>query len=280
MANPFSSISDIIVQQTSTSGLYQRIFFFKDARIGNGAATASVAGNLTSLWMYNGSPSSGNNTIPAAAVTCNRTTTGSLYQSDPILNKLYLVGGTMGSLAAGTLIIYDRLCHMGGLNGTTITPQTVSESSTRYTGSNAAGTGIFVEIFTSIGGTQVNINATYINQAGVTAVTPSASIGGTGLLENTRIIQLPFASGDTGATAVNSVILSATTGTAGNFGIFIGKYLMTMPNALVGVHTVRDTIFGIPATPQVEAGACVSMMWLANGVTAPQIYGELHLVEK
>lgn len=283
MANtPFTSISDIISLQTqTTSSFAQNIYFFKDARIGNGAATASVAGNYTSLWMYNGAPSSGNNTIPGASAICNRMTTGSMYQSDPVLNRLYLLGVVAGSLSAGTLILYDRLVHMGGLSGTTITPQAVSSSAlTRYSGSNSVGNQMFVEIFTPVGATAVSINATYINQDGNTAVTPSASIGGVGLQEATRIIPLRLATGDTGVRSVDRVILSATTATAGNFGVFIGHPLAVLPISTVAVGTVRDMIFGVPSIPQIEANACLTWMWLANGVTAPQIYGELRIVEK
>lgn len=282
MPSPFSSISDIITQLTAGGGktYSQQIFFFKDARKGNSASSASVAGNYTSLWMNDGNPSSGDVTIPGAAATCGRLTSGSLFQTDPVAGQLWCVGATAAALAAGTLIIYDRLTHMGGLGGTTTTNQLVSCSSNRYTGSNAGGTLIFVEIFTNIGATAVNINATYLNQDGTTHITPSQSIGGTGLNEASRVIVLPLATGDTGVTVVNTINLSATTGTAGSFGVFIAKPLVVLPIAIVGTGTIRDTIFGVPAIPQVEANACLAMMWLSNGVTATQIYGSLHLLEK
>jgi hypothetical protein len=279
MTTTFASISEIISQSTQPT-ITQHIQFYKDARIAAAAAPATVAGNITSLFRYNGSPSSGANVIPGAAAVLGRISTGSLFQNDPTTGKLWCMGAVANSIAAGTLIIYDRLTEMAGLSGIVTTPQLVSCSSTRYTGSNVAGALIYVEIYTAIGATQVNINATYINQSGITSITPSASIGATGLNESSRIIGLPLAPGDTGAAVVNSIILSATTAATGSFGIFIGRPLLVIPISLVGVASVKDTLNGLPTMPQVEANACLAMMWVANGVTAPRINGSLHLIEK
>ena len=285
MSTGFQNISDIISAQTNIQ-YAQNIFFYKDPRVGNAAAVASVAGNYTSLWQYNGSPSSGTNVVPTTAAICHRTTAGSLSQTDPISGNLYCVGivatvaGSAAATGAGTLIIYDRLCHMGGLSGTTLGNQIVSASaSTRYTGSMSAGNQIYVNIYTAIGNA-VRINATYINQDGITMITPSASFGGVGLKEVDRVINLPLASGDTGVQTVNSIILSATTVTAGNFGVFIGHPIVVVPLAIPCIASVRDTIFGVPSLPQIFPDACLAMLWLANSTAIPQLYGELRLVEK
>lgn len=287
MANPFNDISDILNRLTDGSGSNgnmgnpQTIFFYKDGRIGSGLAANPVGGQFTSLWQFNGCPTGPSTSAPAGAEICHNLTTGSMQVVNPAVGKNYLLGMDASSLAAGTLVLYDRLADIGSLSGIVITPQTVSQSISRYSGSvTSQGNQIFLEIYSAVGATMVTVNATYLNQNGQTSTTPSMSFGGTGLREAERMIQLPLASGDTGVTAVNSVILSATTATAGNFGVTIARPIMSLNLPNIAVAGVRDTVAGIPVTPQIETDSCLALMWLPNGNTIPQMYGTLYIIEK
>jgi hypothetical protein len=185
---------------------------------------------------------------------------------------------TAAASASGTLILYDRLLHIGGLSGTVITAQTVGGTLTRNT--LGAGNQIWVEIYTQIGTTATTITANYTDQDGNTAQTTTATaIGGTGLREAQRIIPLPLASGDSGVRAVASVTVLATTGTAGSFGVSIVRPIAVIPLGLLGAGAVRDFIAGLPSIPEIATDACLSLAWLANSTGAPQVYGSLHMIE-
>ena len=85
----------------------------------------AAAGQYHSLWRATGQPGQG--AIPAAAANCNQSTTGCLtfsQQTDPAKSYLaYLEAASSNS--ATTVEVHDRLMHMGGLNGTLTTAQTV-----------------------------------------------------------------------------------------------------------------------------------------------------------
>ena len=60
--------------------------------------------------------------------------------------------------------------------------------------------------------------------------------------------QVPLQSGDKGVRSVQSVTLSSTTGTAGNFGITLMKRIATIPLTTANVPNVQDfASLGLPA---------------------------------
>jgi hypothetical protein len=276
-----TNLSDLINRITGgSSGTPDNLFFYRDARVDAAAASATVAGRWTSLWMYEGTPAGG--PAPTTVAIPTNASDGALKQSDPGGGRQkWLLGGTLSSLATGTLIVYDRLLHIGNLNATTITAQTVGGTLTRYTSTTeSVGNQIWVEIYTIIGTTATTITASYTNQAGTSGRTTTATaFGGTGLREAQRIIPLPLAQGDTGVQAVASVTVLASTTTAGAFGVTIAKPLLVVPCSLVGVGSVRDLISGLPSISEVKTGACLSLVWVPNGTTAPQLIGSIHMVE-
>lgn len=278
MAN-LTDLSDIIERVTGgNSGTPEHLFFYKDSRVA-AAAAATVAGRYSSLWQYNGNPAHG--AAPGAVAIPDNTTNGGLKQTDPGGGRQkWLLGATATSSAAGTLIIYDRLLHISGLNGTTLTAQTVGGTLTRYTGAESVGNQIWIEVYTQIGASSTTITANYTDQAGVAGKTTQAvAIGNTGLREVQRIIPLTLASGDTGVRSVSSVTLAATTGTAGDFGVTIARPLAMIPIGVVGTGTVRDFISGLPSIIEIKTDACLALAWLANGTAAPQIMGSIHMIE-
>lgn len=273
-----TDLSDCINRSTGgSSGTPETIWFYRDSRVDAAAATATVAGRVSSLWQYEGYPGGG--AAPTTVANPTNATDGALPITDAGGGRTkWLLGITGASATAGTLILYDRLLHIGGLSGTTTTAQTVAGSLTRNTG--GVGNQIWVEIYSTIGTTATTITASYTNQAGTSGRTTTATaIGGTGLREAQRIIPLPLASGDSGVQACASVTVLASTTTAGNFGVSIVKPIAIIPLSLLGCGSVRDFIAGLPSVPSIEAGSCLAFAWLANSTTAPQVYGSLHFIE-
>ena len=266
------------IEALTTSGEFEHIPVWIDSRAGSSVATSPIAGRLASLWTYNKSPG-GEGAVPTTVAIPDNTTRGGLLQTDAGGGReKWLLGAEAASVTAGTLIVYDRLLHIGSLSGTTTTAQTVGGTLTRNTG--GVGNQIWVEIYGIIGTTGTTITASYTNQAGTSGRTSkAASIGATNNREVTRIIPIPLADGDTGVQAVASVTVLATTGTAGNFGVTIARPLMTMPMPVSGCGTVRDLIAGLPSIRAIDTDACLALAWYAGTTTAPQIFANFHFAE-
>lgn len=271
-----TDLSNLLALMTSSA--QQRIDFSIDSRIQAAAAAVPVIGQTTSLWRYN-KTNGQNGAVPSTVAACDRTTLGSMRQNNAASGKeLWLIGMEAAGSTAGAMVLYDRLLHIGGLSGTTTTAQTVGGSITRNTGGD--GNQIWIEVYTQIGATGTTITASYTNQAGTASKTTLAvAFGGTGGREESRIIRLPLADGDTGVRSVQSVTVLATTGTAGSFGVNIVRQLARGNIEAGGSAMFRDflTSGGMLAIPD---DACLALAWYACSTTAPRVDFAMTLVEK
>lgn len=273
-----TDLSDLINRATGgNSGTPENLWFFKSARDGGAAATAPIAGRPASLWRYDGQPSAG--ATPTTVAIPDNTTTGGLKQTNPGGGRTkWLTQFWAAGLNPGTVILYDRLLHIGGLSGTTTTAQTVGGTLTRYT--DGVGNMAWCEIYTIIGTTGTTITMDYTDQDGNSGQTSAAvAIGGTGFREVSRVIMLPLAAGDTGIQAVASVDLLASTGTAGNFGVTVGHPLAYANIDGTGTVGWRDFVSGLPGMPEVKTGACLALLWVPTTTTAPELFGGCAFVE-
>lgn len=278
----FADLDDVVNSLTGgSSGAPEAIWYYKDGYTPDGAPTAPVVGRWNSLWYHSGVPSHG--AIPTgSAVYPTNATAGALKQTDPAGGtEKWLCGGTINTFYHGTLMLYDRLAHYGGLSGTTTGAQTCTMTlSGRYSGSASVGNQIWAEINTTIGSTARTISAAYTDQDGNSSVTSeSTGIGGTGYREDTRFIQIPLASGDTGVRAVASVTLSDTTGTAGDFAVVIVRPLMFLGFSYQGATNIRDLIGSIPMPIEIETDACLAWAWFAGNTSIPSLVGNLVFCE-
>lgn len=259
------------------AGAPENLFWMKVARVAGAGPTSPVAGRPVSLWKYDGLPGAGVN--PTTVAAPDNATAGGLKQVDPSGGRqkfLHCAWGT--GLTPGTLVLYDRLLHIGGLSGTTATAQTVGGTLTRYTG--GSNNFVFVEINTTIGTTGTTVTMSYTDEAGNTGNTsPAVAIGATGFREDTRAIFLPLASGDKGVQAVASVTLAATTGTAGNFGVVVGHPIATIDIVGAGLPAGRTFAQGLPGFPEILTDACLSWLFIPFATTVPEFFGGLGMVE-
>jgi hypothetical protein len=180
-------------------------------------------------------------------------------------------------------LLYDRLFHRGGLSGASTADQTVQGSTpspalTRNTG--GAGNIAWYEIYTIIGTTPTTLTMTYTDQDGNTGQTATINIGGTQFREVTRAQRIPLAAGDTGVRAVEKVKLTASTATAGDFGITIAQPLAWIPVGSAGTAGWRDYTTGLPGIPVINPDACLALMFIPAVATAPEVWGCIATVEK
>lgn len=277
-----TDLSALINRATGgNSGTPDNLFFHKVARQAGAAATAPIAGRIASLWMYDGQPGAG--VTPTTAALCDNTTAGGLLQADPGGGRQkFLYSAWACGLVAGTLVMYDRMLHIGGLSGTTTTAQNVqtttpSPALTRYT--DGLGNMAWAEIYTIIGTTGTTIKMSYVDQADNTQDSPLVVFGGTAFREVSRAIMLPVAAGDYGIKAVKTVTVTGTTSTAGNFGVTIAHPLAYIGIGMPGGAGWRDFSTGLPGIPEVKTDACLAFLWFPNTTTAPEVFGGLSMLE-
>lgn len=277
-----TDLSDVVNRVTGgSSGAPELLFWYKDGRHTGATPSSLATGRLTSLWEYTGLPCC-HGSVPGAASAPDNTTIGGMLQTDPAGGaQKWMIGAGAVSSTPGVLILYDRLLHIGGLNGTTLTAQAVGGSLTRYTSSaECVGNQIWIEIYTAIGGSSTTISAVYLDQDGNSSTTQAAPIGNAGLNERSRIIPLSLTTSDTGVQGVTSVTLAGSTGTAGNFGVTIARPLLMIPSYAAGVGFIRDLITGLPSITEVKTDACLAWAWMANLTAVPQFHGFVNFIEK
>ncbi len=214
--------------------------------------SSQAAGTYISLWRATGQPGQG--AIPAATAACNNTTLGGMnftQQVSPATSYgAYMEIATGNS--AMTVEIHDRLAHMGGLNGTLTTAQTASVDLNTLGGTNNISNRIgdtnysdvqwWLEWYTATGSTAVTATVAVTYNDGTTGNLTGASLAATRpasfMLSLNALV--PAASSGKYIRAVNTVTLSATTGTAGSFGVTASRPRMTLSAPIANMKFVAD----------------------------------------
>ncbi len=264
--------------EAQTDGTEQHLDFFIDNRIDQSpAVNLPNVGYGISLWRFN--KTNGQNAdLPATVLACDRTTKGAFAQVNATSGKqLWLIGMEAMANVGGTYTVYDRLLEKGTLSGSSALSQTVGGTITRNTGGE--GNEIWIEINTQIGTTATTLAVTYTNQAGAgSRVTPLIAIGNTNNREAGRLLRCPLAAGDTGVQSVQSVQLTATTGTQGDFAVIIAKPIAKGFIEAQGSQSYRNLLAFGAAMP-IPDDACLALAWVGAGSNAPKIEFTVHFVE-
>lgn len=193
----------------------------------------AVAGQFFSLWQSAGVPGAG--ATPTTAAIPTHATTGAMgfaQQSGnraddgtPLTSYIGWLRAVAGN-ANTTIEVHDRVAHMGGLSGTVTTAQSaaidvgatgLNLEAARRGNSNYSDLQWWIEIYTALGATGVNatVNVTYDD--GTTGNLAAIALGATPRAGH--LYPLVSAVAGKFIRGVNTVTLSATTGTAGNFGV-------------------------------------------------------------
>ena len=248
--------------------------------------TPDAAGTPMLATGYSGMPPQ--ITTPSTAVVPTRTTTGAVHFPTPQgSNNSFLMGMGFNLSATQGILLMDVLSWQGGLSGTVTGAQTTNlptAALTRYT----TGEGVLLGLacWTATGSTAVNVTASYTNQAGTSGKTTSSVNfwgGGWGIVTGaptaTQIQFLPLATGDYGVRAVASVTLSASTLTAGNFGVILVK-----PLAMLSIPTSSTTaeieyIVQTTMMPEIQDDAFLAWAGGMSVTTAFDSWGYLNILQ-
>jgi hypothetical protein len=240
---------------------------------------------LISSWLEPGKAG----TAPTTAAACDKSTTGALANFTnaggsnklrAIARSLYPAWALTGNISNQTLIVMDRLCHQGGISGTAtgdITTNLPTAALPRFT--DGKGVMAFAEIYTAIGTTATTARITYTNQDGTgSKVSQDFSIGGasganTGRAAGT-LYAIGLADGDTGVRSVQSINVTASTGTAGAYGITLARPLFILSAPQLNQSRLLSLFGGGGCACPVPNDACLMLVSAGQSAT-PAISGAI-----
>jgi hypothetical protein len=240
----------------------------------------TAAGQFFSLWTATGVPGAG--AAPGAAANPTKATTGAFgftNQTAPDTSYLAWLAAQLTN-SVSNLEIHDRIAHMGGLSGIVTTSQgalslvTNNPGADRLGDSNYSDVQWWLEVYTALGATGVNATVAVEYNDGTTGNLAAIALGATP--RQGRLYPLVSAVAGKFIRAVTGVTLSATTGTAGNFGI-----TATRPRTSVSVPLGNKTeIFdwaqlGLPNIPN---DSCLMMLMLCGSTSTGAVRGQAKIV--
>ena len=221
----------------------------------------TAAGQYHSLWRATGQPGQG--AIPAAAANCNQSTVGGMgFSQQTAPAKSYLAHlEAASSTSASTMEVHDRLMDRGGLNGTLTTAQAAGIDFNGVTADNMVeriGDADYSDIqwwlewYTDTGATMATATVAVTYNDGTTGNLTGVSLAAARRASFMQPLNglIPAAAAGKFIRAVNTVTLSASTGTVGNFGVTAtrlrGSLFMPIANAKFSADWANLPINTIP----------------------------------
>ena len=244
--------------------------------------TPQGAGSYVSMWRATGQPGQG--AIPAAAAVCTNALVGAMnfaQQTAPATSYgAYMEVAT--SNGAMTVEIHDRIAHRGGLSGAVAAAQTVnidlssllstSNVSERIGDSNYSDVQWWLEWYTATGTGAVTATIAAVYDDGTAAnivVSLAASRPASFMLSLNGLI--PAAQSGKYIRGITSVTLSATTGTAGNFGVTATRPRMTIGSPIANMKSIAD--WAQLGLPEIKNSACLFPIVLTSTTSSGTIRG-------
>jgi hypothetical protein len=245
--------------------------------------TGLVAGGASSYFRSVG-VTVGQGTVPTTAATCNNTTLGGAIYTNPTGASLYIARATYLANSAQTTEMHDRLAHMGGLSGIVTTAQTVGVDLLALAGTDniaqrkgrADYSNVlwFLEWYTATGSTATVATITYTNHLGTTGKTTTVSVPATTAAG--RLIPIVALAGDY-IRSIESVTLSVTSGTAGNFGVTATvEKTMVMCSIANYTYTADWSQLGLP---QIFDSSCLTFHATTTQTSSGAMNGSVLLVQ-
>lgn len=244
----------------------------------------AAAGQYHSLWRATGQPGQG--AVPTTAAVCAHGLPGSFafnQQTAPATSYLGWLTAT-GANAAQTLEIHDRLMHMGGLLGNVATAQTVNldvhsnlasnNLSARKGAADYSDISWWLEWYTDTGSTAVTVTVAVTYNDGssgnLTAISLAATRRASFMVPLNRSI--PAASSGLFIRDIDSLTLSATTGTGGNFGATATRQRAVMPILVANRNEIMD--WALLGMPEIHNDSCLMLVQFASATSTGIVRGQ------
>lgn len=239
-----------------------------------------VAGRMCSMWRATGQPAQG--AIPTTAAACDNTLLGAVqFTQQTAPAESYIAQMAMlPSNSAMSWEIHDRLAHRGGLVLNVTTLQSVDLdldllgiSPDRIGDPSFGDVQTWLEVYADGGATASNatINVTFDDNTD--ANVNVQAVGGTIRAGHCFSVDALRTGAQQGKNIkrINTVQLSASTGTAGNFGFTFTRPRAYMPTFLANMSAVFDWAqLGLPAVPN---GSCLQLMVVPSTTSSGTLRG-------
>lgn len=248
------------------------------------ASVSTAVFSINNISVVEWGASSGTIT-PASQILSDTTVPGAIYHGgnvSPDTKHILNVSAFTAFAAAvpSTIMFVDLLMVYPFIDANSASLQNLTNNQTlpRYT--SGEGVRAFIVAATTVGAVAHNFSLSYTNAASTSGRQLPVTVSGTasaitphithaGAAANNYGPFLPLAAGDTGVKSVQSIQLSAGSGTANTYyHLVLCKPLTTLPLTTAGVAAERDLVNQLPSMPKVEDGACIGMLHFAGNATS------------
>ena len=242
----------------------------------------AAAGQYHSMWRATGQPGQG--AVPTAVANCNNALLGAFnftQQTSPATSYFGYME-VVSANASTTIEWHDRLMHMGGLNGTLLTAQTVGIDFNGITADNMverigdanySDIKWWIEWYTDTGASVVNATVAVTYNDGTSGNLTAVSLAATRRASFMQPLNglIPAAASGKYIRAVNSVTLSATTGTAGSFGVTATRMRASVLCPVANMKWAADWA-SLPVS-EVPNSSCIFMLQIAGTTSTGIVRG-------
>lgn len=250
----------------------------------NKAGTTGVVGATNTLWFVGSQPAAGSAAAAAPGGTVpTDATTGSWAFDNPSSGTQHFVfGNPIASVAANTLLLYDRLFSVTKTMNSTAT-EAVTGVPTRYQSTTAGAADsaennfLMIECRTVLAATAHNWTVcTYTDQSNNTGATLPSVTGNSGNIVN-RLDQpagtwfCPLASGDTGIRNLTQMQCSAAVAT-GAIDFTIGHPIAFMPCGIANFVCEKDGLTTSISLERIFDDACLAFLEICKSATTATTY--------
>ena len=250
----------------------------------NKAGTTGVVGATNTLWFVGSQPAAGSAAAAAPGGTVpTDATTGSWAFDNPSSGTQHFVfGNPIASVAANTLLLYDRLFSVTKTMNSSTT-EAVTGVPTRYQSTTAGAADsaennfLMIECRTVLAATAHNWTVcTYTDQSNNTGATLPSVTGNSGNIVN-RLDQpagtwfCPLASGDTGIRNLTQMQCSAAVAT-GAIDFTIGHPIAFMPCGIANFVCEKDGLTTSISLERIFDDACLAFLEICKGATTATTY--------
>src|SRR5574343_483926 len=250
----------------------------------NKAGTTGVVGATNTLWFVGSQPAAGSAAAAAPGGTVpTDATTGSWEFDNPSSGTQHFVfGNPIASVAANTLLLYDRLFSVTKTMNSSTT-EAVTGVPTRYQSTtagaadSAANNFLMIECRTALAATGHNwTTCTYVDQDGNTGATLPSVTGNSSNIIN-RLDQpagtwfCPLASGDTCIKNLTQMQCSAAVAT-GAIDFTIGHPIAFMPCGIANFVCEKDGLTTSISLERIMDNACLALLEILKSSTTATTY--------
>lgn len=262
----FTTRDQILARKAA--GYYQHWEIMK-----KGAATPEAAGNWVSFWTDPGSPGAAAN--PTTWANCSDVA-GSINNTAVSPGKRYLTDLALTATQNGTIMLYDRLAHIGAISLASTGSKAIASSALPRSMDTVDLKNVecWMELTTA-----TTVTAPIVHLLSYTDIVNGAGrVGGSLTLPSTAtnlgwMGKLPLQAGDISISATSTLNVD-TAGSAGVANILLIRPLVYVP-VIANIMTVWDLV---PRFPRVYDTSSIGIAFLATAASTLDIWGSVDFV--